>query len=114
MAKVYGTPSLPYYHVKYYTELGEFFPDYIEPNGLGDMGFQGIISHDELVETIEKFTGIIKECRNEEIPPEKIEPYTDCMDCLKTIGGRIVSIEAYGRRKIREAQKETPEAEVAV
>ena len=109
MAKLYNIPSLPYYHVKYYTELGEFFPEYIEPNGLGDMAFQGVVSRDDLIDTIDKFTGIIKICKNEEIPPDKLDEYMDCMNCFKVVGGRVLSIEAYGRQKICNSKNEEKE-----
>jgi len=99
MAEEYGIPSLPFYHVKYYTPLGKFFPDYIEPDGMGDMAFQGIMARDELVKTIDRFTGIAKECKKG-IPPEKADEYAECMDWFKSIGGTIMSIEAYGRRQV--------------
>ena len=97
MARLYSIYSLPFYHLKYYSPLGEFLPDYIEPDSLGDMGFQGIIARDEMIDTMEKFTGIIKECKKC-IPQEKAGDFTECMNRFKAIGGRVMSIEAYGRR----------------
>ena len=105
MAEIYGIYSLPFYHLKYHSPLGKYLPDYKEPNGFGDMAFQGIIARDELVDTIDEFTGIIKECQNI-IPLEKADAYTHCMDCFKAVGGKMISIEAYGRRQIHGRNKQ--------
>jgi len=99
MAEEYGIPSLPFYHVKYYTPLGKFFPEYIEPQGFGDMAFIGIVARDELSDTVDRFTSIIKECK-QAVPTDRAEEYERCMDELKAVGGQIMSIEAYGRRQV--------------
>lgn len=97
MAELYGIYSLPFYHLKYYSPLGKYLPDYMEPAGFGDMAFQGIIARDELIDTIDKFTGILKACKTN-IPQEKAEAFNACMDGFRAVSGKIISIEAYGRR----------------
>jgi transcriptional regulator with XRE-family HTH domain len=97
MAEIYGIYSLPFYHLKYYSPLGKFLPDYVEPENLGDMGFQAIIAKDEINDTVSRFTGILKDCKHE-VPQKKAADFTACMDCFRAIGGKVMSIEAYGRR----------------
>ena len=107
MAELYGIYSLPFYHLKYYSPLGKYLPDYMEPESLSDMAFSGIIARDELIDTIDKFTDIVKNCKTN-IPPEKADDFTECMDGFRAVGGKVISIEAYGRKlRINPVQNQT-------
>jgi transcriptional regulator with XRE-family HTH domain len=103
MADTYKAPLLAWAHIKYYTEVGKFFPDVQEPQTKGDMAFQAILAQDDLAPAVDEIKEIVSDG---EIAEDEKERFASSIAKVKKATSKLFSVTAYADKLIKEAGNE--------
>lgn len=97
MAEIYNVPLLAFWHIKEFSPLGKFLPDYYETTTNGDMMLNLLLSQDDFNEA---FTSLKIILADRNIDAHEQPVYVKANSTLKKVSANIYSATLYGDKVI--------------
>lgn len=102
MCVVYDTKYLALWHLKNKTRLGQYLPDFFEPESVGDMMFSLALAEDGVSDA---YAAIKEIYRDRELDPEELPAMRKAVGEAQEALNNLTSIVLYAQDRIEEVEK---------
>ena len=103
MCTAYDTKYLALWHLKNKTRLGQYLPDFFEPESVGDMMFSLALAEDGVSGA---YAAIKQIYRDRELDPEELPAMRKAVSEAQEALNNLTSIVLYAQQRIDEVEKQ--------
>lgn len=102
MCKIYDTRYLAMWHLKNKSRLGQYLPDFFEPQTIGDMMFSFALAQDGVGEAYDSIRKIFSD---RHLSVGELPSMTDAVKVAREALKNLTSIVLYAEQQINEVQR---------